>query len=189
MSSSSDPVASKIAIPYGRAFFEFVVDEGTVHQSSRDLASVITLIEDNPELEKYLHNPFISQEPKVELLMKLLKSKVDVQTRRFVTVLILRNRINLLKAVNQSFLNALYKSATVKAIDIETAFAFTKRQQRKLTRKIQKLTGVHQVRLKITVDSSLIGGFLMKTESKVIDYTVINQLQKIAKHLDTVLEI
>ena len=28
-----------------------------------------------------------------------------------------------------------------------------------------------------------------KTDSKVIDFTVKNQLQKLAKHLDTVLEI
>ena len=41
----------------------------------------------------------------------------------------------------------------------------------------------------ITVDPSLIGGFLIKTESKVIDFTIKNQLQKLAKHLDTVLEI
>ena len=31
--------------------------------------------------------------------------------------------------------------------------------------------------------------FLIKTESKIIDFTVKNQLQKLAKHLDTVLEL
>ena len=41
----------------------------------------------------------------------------------------------------------------------------------------------------INVEPSLIGGFLIKTDSKVIDFTVKNQLQKLAKHLDTVLEI
>jgi len=39
------------------------------------------------------------------------------------------------------------------------------------------------------VDSSLIGGFLIKTDSKVIDFTIKNQLQPLAKHLATVLEI
>ena len=41
----------------------------------------------------------------------------------------------------------------------------------------------------ITVDPSLIGGFLIKTSSKVVDFTVKNQLQTLAKHLDSVLEI
>jgi len=39
------------------------------------------------------------------------------------------------------------------------------------------------------VDSSLIGGFLITTNSKVLDFTVKNQLQKLAKHLDTALVI
>ena len=41
----------------------------------------------------------------------------------------------------------------------------------------------------VTVDSSLIGGFLIKTNSKVIDFTIKNQLENLAKHLDGVLEI
>jgi F0F1-type ATP synthase delta subunit len=41
----------------------------------------------------------------------------------------------------------------------------------------------------INEDPSLIGGFLIKTESKIIDFTIKNKLQQLAKHLDTVLEI
>jgi len=35
----------------------------------------------------------------------------------------------------------------------------------------------------------LIGGFLIKTDSKVIDFTIENQLQKLSNHLDNVLEL
>jgi len=35
----------------------------------------------------------------------------------------------------------------------------------------------------------LIGGFLIKTNSKVVDFTIKNQLENLAKHLDGVLEI
>ena len=49
--------------------------------------------------------------------------------------------------------------------------------------------GAREIRLEINVDPSLIGGFLIKTESKVLDYTIKNKVQQLAKHLDTVLEI
>jgi len=58
-----------------------------------------------------------------------------------------------------------------------------------LIKKLKELTNAREIRLVITVDSSLIGGFLIKTNSKVLDFTIKNQLQKLAKHLDTVLEI
>jgi F0F1-type ATP synthase delta subunit len=58
-----------------------------------------------------------------------------------------------------------------------------------LVKKLKKLTNAREIRLTLKLDSSLIGGFLIKTESKVIDFTIKNQLEKLAKHLDAVLEI
>jgi F-type H+-transporting ATPase subunit delta len=73
--------------------------------------------------------------------------------------------------------------------EVSTAFPFTNLQKNTLIQKLKELTNAREIRLDITVDSSLIGGFLIKTESKVIDFTVKNQLQGLAKHLDAVLEI
>jgi len=58
-----------------------------------------------------------------------------------------------------------------------------------LIKKLKELTNAREIRLVITVDSNLIGGFLIKTNSRVIDFTIKNQLQKLASHLDSVLEI
>jgi len=74
-------------------------------------------------------------------------------------------------------------------IEVSTAFAFTNKQKNMLIKKLKDLTNAREIRLVITVDSSLIGGFLIKTNSRVVDFTVKNQLQKLASHLDSVLDI
>jgi len=74
-------------------------------------------------------------------------------------------------------------------IEVSTAFAFTNLQKNTLIKKLKELTNAREIRLVITVDPSLIGGFLIKTNSKVIDFSIKNQLQKLAKHLDSVLEL
>ena len=104
-------------------------------------------------------------------------------------VLVNRDRINILKSVISNYLELVYETASIKMIEVITAFPFTNLQKNTLIQKLKELTGAREIRLIITVDSSLIGGFLIKTESKVIDFTVKNQLQRLAKHLDTVLEI
>jgi F-type H+-transporting ATPase subunit delta len=81
------------------------------------------------------------------------------------------------------------KQLQLKQLKLSTAFPFTNSQKNTLIQKLKELTNAREIRLIITVDPSLIGGFLIKTESKVIDFTIKNQLQKLAKHLDTVLEI
>ena len=73
-------------------------------------------------------------------------------------------------------------------VEISTAFPFTKLQKNYAISKIKRINKCKEIRLIINVDSSLIGGLLIKKESKIIDLTAKNQLQKLAKHLYNVLE-
>jgi F-type H+-transporting ATPase subunit delta len=141
------------------------------------------------ELTEYLNNPLVSQDAKREILTKTLQSQVNTETFKFLMVLVDRDRINLLKSVITNYLELVYETASIKTIEVSTAFPFTNSQKNTLIQKLKELTNAREIRLVITVDSSLIGGFLIKTESKVIDFTIKNQLQQLAKHLDTVLEI
>jgi len=131
----------------------------------------------------------VKQSVKSGILTKALKSQLNTETFKFLMVLLERNRINLLTTVIDSYLELIYQTASIKMIEVSTASAFTNVQKDTLIQKLKELTNAREIRLVINVDSSLIGGFLIKTESKVIDFTVKNQLQKLAKHLDTVLEI
>jgi F-type H+-transporting ATPase subunit delta len=104
-------------------------------------------------------------------------------------VLVSRDRINLLKSVITNYLELVYETASIKTIEVVTAVEFSNAQKNTLIQKLKELTNAREIKLNITVDPNLIGGFLIKTESKVIDFTIKNQLQQLAKHLDSVLEI
>ena len=186
---SIDPLASKIASPYARALFDFSVENNIMHQITADFQNLEIFLDQNTELTEYLNNPIISQEAKREILTKILKSQVNTETFKFLMVLVNRDRINLLRPVITNYLELVYETASIKMIEVSTAFPFTYLQKNTLVKKLKELTNAREIRLVITVDPSLIGGFLIKTNSKVIDFTVKNQLQKLAKHLDSVLEI
>ena len=186
---SKNPLASKIASPYARALFDFSVEKNIMHQITADFQNLDIFLSENHELTEYLNNPIISQESKRQVLIKILKPQLNSETFKFVMILINRDRINLLKFVIFSYLELVYEAASIKMIEILTAYPFSNLQKNILIQKLKELTNAREIRLVITVDSSLIGGFLIKTESKVINFTIKNQLQKLAKHLDTVLEI
>jgi len=186
---SGNPLASKIAAPYARALFDFSVEKNIMHQITADFQNLEIFLDETPELMEYLNNPIVSQDAKREILTKTVQSQVNTETFKFLMVLVNRDRINLLQAVITSYLELVYETASIKMIEVSTAFPFTNLQKNTLIQKLKELTNAREIRLIITVDPSLIGGFLIKTESKVIDFTIKNQLQKLAKHLDTVLEI
>jgi F-type H+-transporting ATPase subunit delta len=186
---SSNPLAKKIAFPYARALFDFSIEKNIMHQITADFQNLETFLNDGVELTKYLNNPIVSQKAKCEVLTKTLQSQVNTETFKFLIILVNRNRINLLESIITNYLELVYETASIKMIEVSTAFAFNNLQKNMLIKKLKELTNAREIRLVITVDSSLIGGFLIKTESKIIDFSIKNQLQNLAKHLDTVLEI
>jgi F-type H+-transporting ATPase subunit delta len=167
-------LAAKIAAPYARALFDFSVEKNIMHQITADFQNLEIFLEEATEFE---------------VLTKTLKSQVNTETFKFLMLLVKRDRINVLPSVISNYLSLVYETASIKMIEVSSAFPFTNLQKNTLVQKLKELTNAREIRLVITVDSSLIGGFLIKTESKVIDFTIKNQLQNLAKHLDTVLEI
>ena len=186
---SVDPLSKKIAAPYARALFDFSVEKNIMHLITADFQNLDIFLSESAELTEFLDNPVASEAVKREVLAKTLESQIDAETFKFLMVLISRNRINLLSSVIATYLELVYEAASIKKIEVTTASAFTSAQKNTLIQKLKELTNAREIRLVITVDSTLIGGFLIQTESKVIDFSIKNQLQKLAKHLDTVLEI
>ena len=186
---SQNPLTEKIALPYARALFDFSVEKNIMHQITADFQTLDNFFSETKELSEYLNNPLINQKAKREVLAKVLKSQINAETFKFLMVLIDRDRINVLSAIINNYLELVYKAASIKMIEISTASEFTNSQKEILIQKLKELTNAREIRLIATIDTNLIGGFLIQTESKVIDFTVRNQLRQLAKHLDTVLEI
>jgi F-type H+-transporting ATPase subunit delta len=186
---STKTLELKIATPYARALYEYSVDKNIMHKITGDFQNLEIFLNKTDELITYLNNPVIRNEDKRDILTKLLKSQVNEETFKFLLVLVDRDRINLLQSIIDNYLKLVYGLASIKMIEVSTAFPFTNKQKNMLIKKLKDLTNAREIRLIITVDSDLIGGFLIKTNSKVLDFTVKNQLQKLANHLDTSLEI
>jgi F-type H+-transporting ATPase subunit delta len=186
---SANPLTSKVASPYARALFDFSVEKNIMHQITADFQNLDVFLDETSELTDYLNNPVVKEEAKRTILEKTVKSQINTETFKFLMVLVKRGRINLLRAVINNYLELVYQTASIKMIEVSTASAFTNTQKDTLIEKLKELTNAREIRLVINEDPSLIGGFLIKTESKVIDFTIKNQLQQLAKHLDTVLEI
>jgi F-type H+-transporting ATPase subunit delta len=186
---SGNPLTAKVAVPYARALFDFSVEKNIMHQITADFQNLEIFLEKSPELTGYLDNPVFSNTAKCEILTKTLQSEINSETFKFLLILVKRDRINLLNSVIANYLELVYETASIKMVEVSTAFPFTNAQKNALIQKLKELTNAREIRLVINVNSNLIGGFLIKTGTRIIDFTVKNQLQTLAKHLDAVLEI
>jgi len=186
---SKNPVALKIAAPYARALFDFGKETGTLFEVTSDIQNIQTLLFKSKELSKCLQNPLVSSEAKREILIGVTNKKINKETLQFLTILIKRNRINLLLTVIYSYLELIYKTAKSKVFQIVSAKNISGGQKVRLIKKIKSITRSNRIMIQFNTDKSLIGGLLIRNQGKIVDYSIKNKLRILAKQLDTVLEI
>ena len=106
----------------------------------------------------------------------------------FLFLLADRKRINYLETITERYLELVYDLANIKIVEVTSANQISEEQQQLLTEKLQSMTNAKEIKLLITLDSTLIGGFLIKTNSQVIDLSIKGQIKELASHLDSVVE-
>jgi F-type H+-transporting ATPase subunit delta len=136
---SVNTLATKVAAPYARALFDFSVEKNIMHQITADFQNLEIFLDEAVELNEYLNSPLVSQLAKREILTKTLQSQVNTETFKFLMVLVDRDRINLVKSVIANYLELVYETASIKTIEVSTAFSFYKFSKKYVNSKIKRI--------------------------------------------------
>jgi len=186
---SKNPVALKVAVPYARALFDFVNDTGTLFEVTLEVQNIQGLLFKSRDLVTCLQNPLISGETKKKIIIQVIGKKMSAQTIQFLSSLIEKNRISLLPTILFSYLELVYKTAKSQAFKIVSATNLSNGQRIRLIKKLQSIIKFKRIMVDFSTDQTLIGGFLISTQGKIVDYTIKNKLKMLAKQLDTILDL
>jgi F-type H+-transporting ATPase subunit delta len=94
-----------------------------------------------------------------------------------------RGRISYLADILEKALEIAYKKASIEVAYVISSNQLTASQEEALILKLQAMSGAKQIKLKLTVDEALIGGFIVQVGSKIIDSSIRGQLRQLASYL------
>ena len=94
-----------------------------------------------------------------------------------------RGRIAYLSDVVAKALELAYQKASIQIAYVSSSLELTSSQEESLTEKLQTMTGASQIKLKLSIDESLLGGFVVQVGSKIIDNSVKGQLRQLSSYL------
>ena len=194
---------AKIANPYSEALLQLGLnlylkeenaDTQIFFQIIFDMENLLAILKLTPVLEKYLSNPLIPNKDKKDVLEKCLTKKTSSTTKNSLMLLVDKKRIGFISIITQTFLNKAYDFVCLKFVEVCSAHSLDKEQKTKLIEKLKILLGpefttskVYYSKINVTfkIDKEILGGFIIKVDSKIIDLSLRGELESLAKQMET----
>lgn len=170
---------STLARPYARAAFEYALAQQDLGGWNSQLATAAAVAQ-TERMQQLLSSPSTTAEQRAKALLDVCGDALSAKVQNFVRVLADNKRLELLPEIFTLF--ELMKANQEKSVDVDVVSAFpldsdlTQRLAQALHGKLQR-----EVTINASVDSSLLGGVLVRAGDVVIDGSVRGRLAKLAQ--------
>ncbi|MCT4507609.1 MAG: F0F1 ATP synthase subunit delta [Tepidibacter sp.] len=179
-------MAKLVASRYANALFEVGVLEGTTAALNDELKVIVDLFNENEDFLKILRAPLISKEEKKALVEKIYDNKASLEMMNFLKVLIDKDRIGIIDEIFTEFKTLINEKENILEAVAITAVPMSEKDLNNLKQKLSETKGKN-ITLKNEVDSSVIGGVLVKMGNEEIDGTIKTRLEKLKDQLSQII--
>ncbi len=174
---------STLARPYAKAAFSAAVESAEISTWSTALQT-LAVISKADAVEELIVSPSVSALDKAKTIAGIAGDECNEGASNMLEVLAENDRFALLPEISSQF--DLLKAEHEKSADVvvTSAFELSDAQQKTLTGKLTAKLA-RDVALTVTIDSSLIGGVIIKAGDLVIDDSVRGKLSKLADAMNS----
>ena len=174
-----------LARRYAQALFLSSQEKDLLDQVEVELKMVVGTIEGSSELAQIVGRDLIPPEEKKKIVEKLFSGKISSQTMNFMKLVFNKRREKHLQEMLVEYVVLADTARNMLEAEVKTAAELSPQQQEAVKRGLSAFSG-KEVRLKIEVDPSLLGGLMIKIGDKVYDGSARRQLQSMRKRLESV---
>lgn len=172
---------SKISVRYSRALFNLASEKNQLDKVYQDMVFISEFCRIN-EVKEVLESPVIVPSKKRSILFSVLEKNVEPVTLSLVDLLIKNGRENYLPAVARVFKDETLKFKGITETGLITAVKVSDTIRRQITSLVESVFKT-KVELKESVNTSIIGGFVLRVNDNYIDASVKTKLRRIRKGL------
>lgn len=172
-----------VARRYAEALYQEADAAGTTERIDADVQAVRDTLEASRELALFFESPIIAREKKEAIVGRLFEGKVDPLLVRLMRLLVRKGREDLLPSVVRQYATLRDERLGVVEAQVKTAMPLEFDETEGLRRALEEATG-KQVRMRIEVEPSLIGGVVVRVGDRVYDGSVRNQLRTLREQLE-----
>ena len=174
---------SRIAVRYARALFQSALEKNLLDKINQDMIFIDALCRMD-EVKDLINSPIVKPAKKQEVFAMLLGNNVENITLSLVGLVIRNGRERYIPAITRVVHSETMKYRGITETFLTTAVPVDETIRKSVTDLISSIFKTKVV-LKETVDSDIIGGFILKIDDNYYDASIKNKLRKIRAELTT----
>ncbi|MBN2219121.1 MAG: ATP synthase F1 subunit delta [Kosmotogaceae bacterium] len=168
-----------LASKYSNALFESLASEN--HEKALSQLHELSQSISNEELSKFLFDPTIQAGRKTGMLLSFVERPLE-QIERLAALLVSMKRLELLPDIETSFAARLLFESKMIDVEVDSALELTSEDKEAILEKVREKTGMQGL-LKVTVDPSMIAGYVIRFSDEVIDTSLSGRLKRVSQEL------
>jgi F-type H+-transporting ATPase subunit delta len=173
------PLLNSITTPYAEAFLQVSDANGDTEAVVEQARSLLSLWKESAELREAMASPVLEVEAKKAAITRLFCDQVSPSFLNLLKLLADRQRIGYLDAVLERFLDLYRDQNQIALASVTSAEALSDEQLGRITEQLKSVSGTDKLEINTSVDPALIGGFVLKVGSKVIDASLAGQVRRL----------
>lgn len=173
-------MAELISKRYALALFEAGLDLGKINEFDKELDFVKVVFEEEKKLLQILGHPKINKNEKKGLIDELFKNRLSLEMVNFLYILIDKRRESYILDIVDQYKGLFNEHENIVKVVAKTAVPMEEKSKAKLAQVLSNKLN-KKIHLTNEVDSSILGGVLLKIENKIIDGTLKGQLESLGR--------
>ena len=172
---------SRAAIRYARAIYEIADEEKLVEEVYNDMIRINKLNRDSFDFKNLLSNSIINNIDKKKAILSLIEKNNSI-TEKLLDILIHNKRVAIISDISSSFIQLYNKHNNIKEAVVITASPIDKNLENQILSQI-KIPEAKSITLTNLVDSSIIGGFIIRYDGKEYNASIKQNLKNLKTEL------
>jgi F-type H+-transporting ATPase subunit delta len=177
------PLLNTIATPYAEALLQVAESRQETDTVAGQVRDLLQIWNDSSDLRAAMTSPVLEPDAKKTALASLFKDQLTPSLQNLLKLLADRQRLPVLDAVLLRFLELYRELRRITLARVSSATPLSDAQQDQLTQKVKSIAGTEAVEFDLQVDPSLIGGFIVRMGSQVIDASLSGQVRRLGLEL------
>ena len=174
--SESASISTGIAARYATAVFELAKEAGQLDALERDVDALDAAIEESADLRDLIRSPIYTRDQQSAAVAALAQKMGLTDTvANTLKLMATKRRLFVLTHMLVVLRGKIADEKGEVTAEVQTAHALSEEQQSELDKSLKASVG-KDVKMKVSVDESLIGGLIVKVGSKMIDTSIRSKL-------------